>query len=89
MSTGVAAGSRRVTAGSFTSVGSLKRVCATRSRTSVAASWMSTPSLKKMMVVERPSRDWVMTRSRPLSETIASSSGLETRFSTSAGLAPG
>ena len=89
VSTGVAPTSRREIAGSFTSSGSFERVCATRSRTCVAASWMSTPSLKKTIVVESPSRDCVRRRSIPLRETTASSIGLLTSCSTSEGEAPG
>ncbi len=89
MRIGAAETSSRLTAGSLISAGSLKRVCATRSRTSVAASWMSVPSLKKITVVERLSREYVCTRSMPLSETTASSRGFEIWFSISFGLAPG
>jgi hypothetical protein len=86
---GAAPTSNRLTVGSLTSCGSLKRACPTRSRTCVAASCRSTPSLKMTMVVDRPSRENVRTRSMPFSETSWSSSGLETSVSTSPGDAPG
>ena len=89
MSTGAAATSKRLIAGSFTSAGSVARTSATRSRTWVAASEMSTPSLKITIVVDRLSRENERTRSMPLRLTTASSIFLVTCDSTSSGLAPG
>ena len=49
--------SRRPMEGSSVSLGSLARICATRSRTWVAASWMGVDRVKNTITVDNESRE--------------------------------
>jgi hypothetical protein len=86
---GAAPTSMRATVGSSISRGRSARVCATRSRASVAASMTSTSRLNSMTRIETESREKLWIAFTPGSETIASSSFSVTWVSTSEGLAPG